>query len=381
MSSALPAQSSESVRLKLTPSELAANLKICFAARRSVMVHGDPGIGKSQIVQQVADAMFARKYDFDYTGGVVRPVVVTKKGSNVLGEPLGPSDPRPWFRDIRAALLDAVDLRGLPMVEDGKAKWAIPDFLPTDPRGGVVFFDEINRGSEMTMNGLFSLAIPPHTLGEFHLNPAWIPASAVNDQDVGARRMSSALLARFIHLELGGTPDAKWLDDVCKLAVTRDWHPMVIAFLRSFTKMLHQYDPKARVSPNPRGWEFVSDVMKQDPSPTQLFSLVAGQVGEAAAREFCAFAALFRKLPSLDNILTNPKTADVPSNPSVMYAIVATLARRATTKNFTQVLTYLDRVPVEFNVACVVDAVRRTNELQYEPAYTKWAIAHGEVGL
>ena len=39
--------------------------------------------------------------------------------------------------DIRAILLDPVDLRGLPTVEQGRAAWAIPAFLPGDDAGGA----------------------------------------------------------------------------------------------------------------------------------------------------------------------------------------------------------------------------------------------------
>jgi hypothetical protein len=39
--------------------------------------------------------------------------------------------------DIRAILLDPVDQRGLPTVEQGRAAWAIPAFLPEDDAGGA----------------------------------------------------------------------------------------------------------------------------------------------------------------------------------------------------------------------------------------------------
>ena len=371
----------DSTRKKLTPSELHANLVTCIKARRAVMVHGDPGIGKSQIMQQVADALFADAYaekGYAYSDGVVTQSVTQLGKKKSVITTLGPSDPRPWFKDVRAALLDAVDLRGLPMVEDGKAKWAIPDFLPQDPRGGIVFFDEINRGSEMTMNGLFSLCIPPYALGEYSLPQQWVPASAVNDKDRGARRLSSALAARFTHLDLGGEVNSQWLDDVCRIAIARDWHPMVVAFLRSFPHLLHKYNPDERVSPNPRGWEFVSDISHQNPNATLMFSLVAGCVGEAAATEFCAFSALFRKLPVSDSIFMHPETEAIPAEASVRYAIVAMLARRINDTNFKQALKYLARMPLEYNVCCVLDATRRNKDLQHTPEYTKWCVEHGK---
>lgn len=372
------------VQQKLAPSELALALKTCFKAGRAPMVHGDPGIGKSQVSQQVADELFAEKYGYKIgdDGTVLMqsgPGNLSKKTSSAMWVPVPHDFQRPWFRDIRAALLDAVDIRGLPKVENGKASWAVPEFLPTDERGGVLFLDEINRGTEMVSNALFSL-VTDGRVGEYVMPKTWITASAVNDQDVGARRMSSALSARFIHFDVGGN-SSKWLDDVCKIAVARDWHLMVIAFLRSFPHLLHKYEPKARVSPNPRAWEFVSQICHQDPTANLLFSLVSGTIGEGAAREFCAFVLLYKQLPNIDAIFLTPETTQLPSSPSGMYAVSAALARRMTETNIGQAIKYLDRMPVEYNVACIVDAVRRNKSLQTTGAFTKWAVKHSDVTM
>ena len=45
------------------------------------------------------------------------------------------------LRDLRALLLDPVDLRGLPFVgKDGRSQWATPDFL-TQEGAGILFLD------------------------------------------------------------------------------------------------------------------------------------------------------------------------------------------------------------------------------------------------
>jgi MoxR-like ATPase len=65
-----------------------------LAADIPAFLWGAPGIGKSDMVSSVAK-------------GLNLPLI-----------------------DLRATLLDPVDLRGLPMVADGAAAWARPDFLP-----------------------------------------------------------------------------------------------------------------------------------------------------------------------------------------------------------------------------------------------------------
>ena len=72
-------------------SAIASALRTMIAARQPVFLWGGPGIGKSAVVGQVARSLSLE------------------------------------LRDIRALLLDPVDLRGLPFLgEGGRAEWAIP---------------------------------------------------------------------------------------------------------------------------------------------------------------------------------------------------------------------------------------------------------------
>jgi len=51
--------------------------------------------------------------------------------------------------DIRAALLDPTDLRGIPSAEDGWFVWCPPSFLPAEGEpAGILFFTEAERGAD-----------------------------------------------------------------------------------------------------------------------------------------------------------------------------------------------------------------------------------------
>src|SRR5262249_32963515 len=72
------------------------------------------------------------------------------------------------LRDIRALLLDPVDLRGLPFVErDGRSKGATPDFLPQDVEG-ILFLDELNASPAMVQASCYQLVLD-RKLGEYTL--------------------------------------------------------------------------------------------------------------------------------------------------------------------------------------------------------------------
>lgn len=358
------------LRAKLTPGEVGQVLETCFRAGRAPMLHGDPGIGKSMRVQQIADKMFAEKYGYK----------LDEFGAPVLGKTtLTPSDVRPWFRGWRTATKDAVDIVGLPAVKDGGTIWAVPADLPIDSKGGVLFFDEINRGSEMTANACFNLLDRQPLANGYVLPQTWCAAAAVNDLDTGVRRLQAALTRRFTHYDMGGEVTGRWLEDVCQYGAAHNWNSMVLAFLRSFPAHLNKFDPKERVGPNPRAWEFMSSILDQQPSANLLHAHAIGNVGEGVGREFVAFTLLYQSLPNIDAIITGPDTVIIPDKASAKYAVTSALARRASIKNFSNIIKYLDRLPVEFSVAGVVDAIHRTPALQHLPVYTSWAIKHPNV--
>ena len=322
----------------MKPSELTQAITTCIEASRPPCVWGPPGVGKSKIMAQVAAA-------------TNRQLI-----------------------DVRAVLLDPVDLRGLPHVNgDGRAHWCIPDFLPRDGRG-ILFFDEFNRAPQLVQNACLQLVLDGQ-LGEYRLPDGWVTAGACNPDGGGVNKLSAAMNARFIHLDAETD-----LEDWCKWAVTHAIEPAVIAFLRFRPELLNQYDRTARAFPNPRSWEFVSQITAKQPSPNVELALFEGTIGHGAAIEYTAFLRLFKNIPSIDAILLNPATAPVPVNDAgSLWAIGAALSRRATPANFRRALTYLDRMPQEYSVMAVKDATARDASLCPTPEFVQWGIAHADV--
>ena len=324
----------------MKPSELVPAIETCLRATEPTCIWGPVGIGKSDIVHQV--------------GANLNLIV----------------------RDVRAVLLDPVDLRGLPHVNgDGRAHWAIPEFLPRDG-AGILFLDELNRACTMVQNACLQL-VRDRKIGEYALPPDWRILAACNRESDGGgvTKMSSALASRFIHLDCEPS-----LDDWCKWAVTHAIEPAVIAFLRFRPDLLHKFDKNEKAFPCPRTWEFVSKITAQQPARNIEFEIFRGTVGHGAAVEYSAFLQLFRNIPSIDAILLNPTTAPVPTNDAAsLWAIAAALSRRATDANFRRALTYLDRMPQEYGVMSVKDATARDAALCSTPEFTNWAVGHADV--
>jgi hypothetical protein len=283
------------------------------------------------------------------------------------------------LQDIRAVLLDPVDLRGLPHIDnDGRAAWCPPDFLPIDGKG-ILFLDELNAAPPLVQAACYQLVLD-RRLGNYRLPDGWRIVAAGNretDRSV-THRMPSALANRFVHLDFDVD-----LEDWCAWAAENQVAPEVIAFMRFRPNLLHAFDPlkEEKAFPTPRSWEFVSGIVSAGSAVSRDYELLAGTVGEGAAAEFTGFQRLFHELPDPDALLNQPESADVPDDPATLYAVCEVVAGKANAHNMPQVVAYARRLPPEFSVLLVRDAVKADREVVHTEAFNEWATAYSDVLL
>ena len=148
----------------LRPSELAATLALLVEARQPTLVWGPPGAAKSAIAQQVA------------------------------------ADAGRQYVDVRALLLDPVDLRGIPW-RDGadRTRWAPPAFLPPtdDPGRWLINLEELPSAVQMVQAALYQLVLD-RKVGEYEL-PEGASLIACGNRGVRPRRRAS-------HADAAGVP-------------------------------------------------------------------------------------------------------------------------------------------------------------------------------
>jgi dynein-related subfamily AAA family protein len=334
----------------MKPSELYQALHALILERVPLHIWGACGVGKSQIVSHVADDLNLN------------------------------------FLDIRAVQLDPVDLRGLPRIASDQTEWVPPKFLPTSG-DGILFLDELTSAPQMTQAGCYQLVLD-RKLGEYVLPQGWTVIAAGNPaSERGVHcSMPRPLRNRFVHLSL----DAD-LEDWCKWAVKARVRPEVIAFLRFKPALLHDADATsdANAWPTPRSWEMASDVLNgfAKHQSNGLLSgasaievqLLEGTIGPAAATEFAAFLRLFRQLPSIHEILLNPETAPLPTEPSAQIAIATALGRAMTDNSVAKGIRYLDRMPTEMRVLAMRDASARDRAITFTPEFVRFGVEHAGV--
>ncbi len=321
-----------------------------------VMLWGPPGVGKSQIVAQIAE-----KHEV--------PVI-----------------------DIRLSQMEPSDLRGIPFRAGDTVEWATPGILPNKARHGeqgILFLDEITSAPPSVSAAAYQLILD-RKLGEYEVPPGWAIFAAGNRQgDRGVTYTMPAPLAnRLSHFEVETN-----LDDWVVWAWQNGIDERVIAFLRFRPELLFDFDPAHNpvAFPSPRSWEFAHrSLQKFGSQPALLQGTLQACVGPAAGIELHAFVNSLEQMPDLDDIITG-KEVPVPDEIDLQYAVAAALVGRAIRAKDTpeaisiigHILNYANSFPQkEMGVMLVSDLHRAIGDQLFQvPEFTDWATAIGEVML
>lgn len=330
----------------MRPKTLADTIKarIQHGMHRGAMVEGSPGLGKTQIMKQIAK-------DLDIE-----------------------------CRVIHAPLMQPEDY-GLPVVNvmrDG-VKFVVPtEKFPIQgsdcPERGILVLDELSQADNAGQKILANLLQEREIHGQ-KLKPGWSIIATGNRQSdrAGANRILSHLRNRVTTYEF--TPH---LDDWVDWYITQpDARIEGIAFLRFRPELLSKFDPQQEVSPTPRAWvEGVFASIDKVPKEAEVETF-KGDVGEGAAAEFVAFLQIFRSLPKIEDVFDKPTTTKVPKEAATCYALAGAISTRITVANFADAVKYLDRMAPEYKTLTLRDAIRMTPKLAATPEFAQWVQVSG----
>jgi DNA polymerase III delta prime subunit len=313
-----------------------------------VMLWGPPGVGKSQMVAQVAERHHA-------------PLI-----------------------DIRLSQMEPSDLRGIPFRSEDEVVWAVPAMLPSVKRHGeegILFLDEITSAPPSVSAAAYQLILD-RKLGEYEVPDGWAIIAAGNRQgDRGVTYSMPAPLAnRFSHYEVEVN-----MDDWVAWAYANNIDERIIAFLRFRQDLLFDFDPSHNpiAFPSPRSWEFAHrGLQKFDEHHELLTGALQACVGNAAGIELRAFIESLDQMPDLDAII-NGEDIPAPKEIDLQYAVATALVGRAirakatdeATKVHGNILAYASRFPQrEMGVMMVSDMHRAIGEDIFAvPEFANWA--------
>jgi len=220
----------------------------------SVLLRGAHGIGKSQVVRQVAKHF----------------------GLEVI--------------DRRLSQMSEGDMIGLPSTDGEVTRFNPPDWYKTAcKRAMCLFLDELNRATPEVMQAAFQVVLD-RELNGWKLHPETRVFAAINTGgSYTVNEMDPALLDRFWTVDL--TPDTQdWLTWAKESGAI---HENVVTFIAGNDKWLDP--PKSgepgAVSPSRRSWERLSNALTlarvaEQPDSSLFYPLCLGYVGTEATIAF-----------------------------------------------------------------------------------------------
>ena len=339
---------------QITSDQARKAILTAFKAKRPVFLWGPPGIGKSEVVADIA----------------------TELGGLTI--------------DLRMAQMEPTDIRGIPFFnrELNKMDWAPPIDLPDEELANqypivVLFLDEMNSAPPAVQAAGYQLILN-RRVGRYVLPDNVVIIAAGNrDSDKGVTyRMPMPLSNRFVHIEMRSDFNC-WQTWAVKKGIHKD----VVGYL-SFSKG-ELYDFKGTSSSHafatPRTWVFVSDLMQDESVDNEtLFSLVAGAVGDGIAHKFITHRKFAGQMPlPLDVLQGKVKTLNVKEI-SAMYSLTismcyelkdAIINKRVTPKQFHDMADcFFEFMMENFETELVVMGAKialKTYELPIEPVKLK----------
>ena len=265
-----------------------------FKVQRPLFLWGPPGIGKSELVENITKDL----------GG--------------------------YMIDLRLGQMEPTDIRGIPFYnkDSGKMDWAPPVELPDDELASqypvvVLFLDELNSAAPSVQSAAYQLILN-RRIGKYKLPDNVVMVAAGNrESDKGVTyRMPTPLANRFIHQEMK-VDFASWQE----WAVLNKIHKDVVGYLSFAKQDLYDFDAKSasRAFATPRSWSFVSELLDDECDNDTLTNLIAGTIGEGLAVKFMAHRKISSKLPKPEDILRGKETELKVKEVSAMYSLVVSM--------------------------------------------------------
>lgn len=334
--------------MQVKTSQALTTIATLLQARLVPFLAGSPGIGKSQIYQAVAD-----KFNLELI-------------------------------DIRLGQCDLTDLCGFPQIQGNKAGY-VPmdtfpiegDALPEGRAGWMVLFDELSSAVPALQAAAYKIILD-RKVGKYnlHKNVAVCAAGNLEGDNAVVHPMSTALQSRMVHLEL--VADAKeWVEWAASFGIDH----RITSYINFKPSSLYTFTPDHTDNTYacPRTWAFADKIMKQcEVGDPDLLPMLAGALSEGVAREFLVFCKVYKDLPTIDSLVTSPETQRMPTEPSILYAMSGCISHNASTDNISQLIKYVSRMPVEFQIVTVRETLRRNIELKNNSTIMKWLATNAE---
>ncbi|MCP9235401.1 AAA family ATPase [Lewinella sp. JB7] len=239
-----------------------------------------------------------------------------------------------------ASIHDPTDFSGLPVLEGGKVRYAVPEWVSdfAEVTDGILFLDELSTAPPSVQAALLRVVFE-RKVGFTPLPAGVRIVAAANPPDlmVGGWELSPPLRNRFVHLqwdipeqlylrsltegwERGVLPRIDAQEHARRLG---EWKLRINGFLRLRPDSLHSDPDENRFGfASPRSWDFAAVLLcscellgytlGQAADQRVVLDLVAGCLGEATAIPLVEYLANLR-LPDPERVLAGTDAVDISS--------------------------------------------------------------------
>jgi hypothetical protein len=337
----------------------AENLIATVGKDVTVHLRGQPGIGKSSILQTLAKRF---------------------------------PDHLPVYIDC--ADLDLGDLAMPAMNHNDKTTSFYPNerFNLQHGKPVLIMLDEITKASEPVKNMLLPVMLE-RRLGSVKFHPDSIVYSTGNlTTDGVGDTMKAHAKNRLTSVTVRNPNDDEWIN----WGVSNGIAPEVLAWVKQFPHCLsmytdesqkenmYMYNPRKQQDSfvSPRSLAKASVIVSNRETLGEDATLVAlaGTIGESAARDMSAYFSLADGLPSRESIYKEPDKAMLPKDPSAKVILVMRELMTVTAEHMDAWMKYLQRLPMETQALFAVNimASERKSIAATNKSFVTWAVANNQ---
>jgi hypothetical protein len=316
-----------------------------------ILIVGEPGVGKSQVVEQALS---------EY------PLYVR-----------------------HAICMEPIDFRGMPcLFRDDEAH---AEFVPYGDlnimlhceQPTVFFYDDLGQASQSVQKAMMQLFLQREVNGKkISDNVRFIAATNRRGDRAGVNGLITPLISRQKSV-VNFTVDVK---DWVEWAHKNNMPPMLISFIHfRGQELLLDFDANKVddngndlvQQPSPRTVSSVGDWMNLGYDILKDMEIFEGAIGKAFCLEFAGFIELFNELGSAPiDIAENKYQGDCPSSPSALYALSGALAQLCSSEVWAENISKWaqDNMPAEFQQVLLLDAENAHGDLFVNTSvYNQWA--------
>ena len=304
---------------------------------------GEPGIGKSSMLESIANQL---GMDYAYIdvpnmdlGDVAMPVVdhATKTTT--------------YYPNARFKL------------QDGKPI--------------VLMLDEYSKGADPVKNMLHPLfeVVNPRLgdvrvpVGSIIFSTGNLSSDGVGD---GMKAHTKARLTKLVVRKPSAEEWLHWANNTNRIA------PEVCAWVDRYPHVLASYldggqgdnpyifNPRAVQDSFvcPRTLELASNIVSRRKhfSSDAMIAALTGVIGESGARDMQAFVAYADQLPSKQSIINDPRNAALPNQPGACAVVIYSLIQSAEKETFSKFMEYINRFSAEWQATFCINIARNTSK-------------------